>query len=100
MEYVTSTERRGIKIGMQQGVQVGSHTQAMKTALRQLQNRFGALDETVQAHVRALPLAEIEALSDALFGFATRDDFEGWLQQHPLSVSSSVVSSATENISN
>ncbi len=38
----------------------------------QITTRERALDETVQAHIRALPLAEIEALSDVLYSFASR----------------------------
>ena len=35
------------------------------------------------AHIYVLPLAEIEALSDVLYGFASREEFAEWLQQHP-----------------
>ena len=83
MKYVTTAERVGIKKGQQLG--------SAAIVLRMLQGRFGALDEATQAHVRALPLMEIEALSDALFGFATRDDLAVWLQQHPLSSTPPVV---------
>ena len=75
MQYVTNIERRGIAKGLQQG--------SAAIILRQLQGRFGALDETTQAHVRALPLADIEALSDVLYSFASREEFAEWLQQHP-----------------
>ncbi|NOT61723.1 MAG: DUF4351 domain-containing protein [Acidobacteria bacterium] len=80
MQYVTNIERRGIAKGLQQG--------SVGIVLRMLQGRFGALDETTQAHLRALPLAEIEALSDVLYGFASREEFVEWLQQHlPLTAS-------------
>jgi len=96
MKYVTSIERRGIEKGVQIGLQKGSAA----LILRQLQRRFGALEETVQAQVRALPLAEIEALSDALFGFATRADLETWLQQHPLSTPPPAAAPAPDSIAN
>ena len=83
MKYVTTAERVGIKKGQQLG--------SAAIVLRMLQGRFGALDEATQAHVRALPLVEIEALSDALFSFATRDDLGEWLQQHPLPAASPAV---------
>ena len=86
MQYVTSIER----IGMKKGMQVGSHTQAMKTALRQLQRRFGALDEAAQTHIRALPLDQLEDLSDALLDFSTLVDLTAWLQQHPSLAATSV----------
>ncbi len=79
VKYVTSIERLGIK----QGVEIGQQLGSAAIVLRQLQGRFGALDETTQAHVRALPLAEIEALSDVLYSFASREEFAEWLQQHP-----------------
>ncbi len=72
MEYVTSTERRGIKKG------------SASIVVRQLQRRFGALDEVMQAHVRALPLEHLEELSVALLDFAALSDLETWLQQYPL----------------
>jgi hypothetical protein len=75
MEYVTSTERRGIKKGRQEG--------SAGILLRQLQRRFGPLDEATEAHIRALSLEQLEELSDALLDFASLSDLEAWLQQHP-----------------
>jgi hypothetical protein len=71
MPYVTTAERVGIQKG------------SAAIILRQLQGRFGALDETTREHVRLLPLADIEALSDVLYSFASREEFAAWLQQHP-----------------
>ena len=48
VKYVTTAERVGIKKGMQ----VGSHTQAMKTALQLLALQVGALDEATQAQIQ------------------------------------------------
>ena len=79
MQYVTSIER----IGMKKGMQVGSHTQAMKTALRLLALQVGALDEVTQAHIQALPLEQLEDLSAASLKFKTLADLTAWLQQHP-----------------
>ena len=56
----------------------------VETALRQLQWRFGVLDEAAQAHIRALPLAQVEELSDVLLDFKALADLTAWLQQHPL----------------
>ena len=82
MQYVTSTERRGIKIGREQGRQEGLKTGIASVALRQLQRRIGALDEATQARVTALPLAQLEALSDALLDFSALSELIAWLQQH------------------
>jgi hypothetical protein len=75
MRYVSSIERMGIEQGIQEG--------SAGIILRLLQQRFGALDEAVQTHIRALPLRKIEALSDALFSFTRRADLEAWLKKHP-----------------
>ena len=92
MKYVTSIERRGIE----KGKRIGS----AELLLRLLRQRFGALEESVQAQVRALPLEEIEALSDALFGFATRADLEAWLQQHPLPTPPPAATPAPDSVAN
>ncbi len=78
MEYITSTEWRGIKKG------------TIGTALRLLQRRFGLLDETTQSHIRALPLEQAEELTDALLDFSSLVDLKVWLQQHPLPVAATV----------
>jgi len=80
MQYVTSIERRGIAKGLQMG--------AAEITLRLLQRRFGPIDEAMQAHIRALPLEQLEALSEALLDFAAPSDLERWLQQRPLPPSS------------
>lgn len=72
MQYVTSIERRGIKKG------------SAEIVLRLLQRRFGPLDAAAQTHIHALPVEQIEELSDALLDFTTRAEAEAWLQQHPL----------------
>ncbi len=74
MKYVTSIER----IGMQKGMQRGSAA----LILRQLQRRIGLLDEATQAHIRALPLEQIEKLSDASPDFSALADLQAWLKQH------------------
>ncbi len=76
MEYITSTERRGIKIGVLRG--------STGIILRQLQQRIGLLDEATQSHIRALPLEQIEELGDALFKFNTLADLTAWLQKYQL----------------
>jgi flagellar biosynthesis/type III secretory pathway protein FliH len=88
MQYVTSIERRGIEKGLQQGRQEGLQMGAAEITLRQLQRRFGALEAAAQAHIRALPLEQLEELSEALLDFAALSDLEVWLQQHPLPSSS------------
>ncbi|MGH9751700.1 MAG: DUF4351 domain-containing protein [Blastocatellia bacterium] len=82
MEYVTSTERRGIKKG------------SAKIVLLQLHQRFGVLDEAMQARISALPMEQLEELSVALLDFSALSDLEDWLQRRPLP---SITSGVGEN---
>jgi len=84
MQYVTSIEQLGIEKGIEKGIRMGS----AEITLRLLQRRFGPLNEATHAHIRALPLEQLEALSEALLDFAAPSDLELWLQQHPLPSSS------------
>ncbi|NOT59965.1 MAG: DUF4351 domain-containing protein [Acidobacteria bacterium] len=78
MEYITSTERRGMK------------KEAVNIAFRLLQQRFGALDEATQSHIRALPLTQAEELIDSLLSFSSLAELKTWLQQHPLPATATV----------
>jgi hypothetical protein len=50
-------------------------------ALRQLQRRFGALPPAAQqAQIQALPLAQLEALAEALLDFQGTADLAAWLR--------------------
>lgn len=88
MKYVTSVERLGIRMG------------SAETLLRLLQQRFGALDESVQNHVRSLRMEDLEALSDTLLGFDARADLEAWLQNHPPSAPTLTPRRATDSVVN
>jgi hypothetical protein len=48
---------------------------------RQLLRRFGPLATDQQARIQALPLADLEALADALLDFQTAADLSAWLAQ-------------------
>ncbi|NOT61726.1 MAG: DUF4351 domain-containing protein [Acidobacteria bacterium] len=80
MKYVTSIERHGIEKGIQRGLKMG----VVDTALRQLQRRFGALDEATQSQINALPLEQAQELTVAVLDFSAVTDLKAWLQQHPL----------------
>ena len=56
MPYLSSIERRAVERGMQQGPQPGLQQGVTGVALRQLQRRFGALDEALADRVRQLSL--------------------------------------------
>ncbi|WP_407884854.1 Rpn family recombination-promoting nuclease/putative transposase [Scytonema sp. NUACC26] len=73
MKYVTSFERSGIELGKQQ--------EAVLLITRQLNRRFGNINDTFLERVRSLPVEKLEQLSDALLDFTSVTDFINWLSQ-------------------
>jgi predicted transposase YdaD len=63
------------------GQQEGQHAEAAALTQRQLLRRFGPLAIEQQARIQSLPLAELEALADALLDFQTAADLTAWLAQ-------------------
>ena len=51
-------------------------------ALRLLNRRCGPLSEATTARIKALPLAQLEALTEALLDFNCPADLAAWLVQH------------------
>jgi predicted transposase YdaD len=74
--------REGRQEGQQAGQQEGRQAEAAAMTQRLLQRRFGPLATEQQARLQALPLAELEALADALLDFQTAADLTAWLAQH------------------
>ena len=76
---------RGLEEGQQQGRlegrQEGRQAEAAAMTQRQLQRRFGALATEQQARLQGLPLADLEALADALLDFQSSADLSAWLAQ-------------------
>ncbi|UBF24259.1 DUF4351 domain-containing protein [Kovacikia minuta CCNUW1] len=52
------------------------------TALRQLKHRFGEIDPELESQIRALAIAQVEELTEALLDFSTTTDLITWLQAH------------------
>jgi predicted transposase YdaD len=50
--------------------------------LRQLNRRCGPLGEATSARIQALPLEQLEALSEALLDFCGPADLAAWLASH------------------
>ena len=69
-------------LGQQEGRQAGRQAEAVALTQRQLLRRFGPLATDQQARIQSLPLAELEALADALLDFQTAADLTTWLAQH------------------
>ena len=76
---------RGLEEGQQQCREEGRQAEAAAMTLRQLQRRCGPLSTEQQLQIQALPLADLEALAEALLDFQGPADLTAWLaarQQH------------------
>jgi hypothetical protein len=60
---------------------LGQQAEAASMILRQLQRRCGPLSTDQQTQIQALPLAELEALAEALLDFQGTADLTAWLCQ-------------------
>ncbi len=76
LEQEREAERRGVERGLERGKQ----EEGQSLILRQLTRRVGTVSEALQATIRALPLAKLEALGEALLDFTKLEDLENWLQ--------------------
>ncbi|NET60083.1 MAG: DUF4351 domain-containing protein [Symploca sp. SIO2E6] len=54
-------------------------TEAIALIKRQLNKRFGAIPETLSSQVEALPLEELESLTEEIFDFKSLSDLATWL---------------------
>lgn len=72
----------GRQEGEARGEARGRAAEAAAMAIRQLNHRCGPLSEATTAHIQALPLQQLEALTDALLDFAGADDLASWLAEH------------------
>jgi predicted transposase YdaD len=72
---------KGRQEGRQEGRKEGLQAEAASLTLRQLQRRCGPLSTDQQTRIQALPLAELEALADALLDFQGAGDLTAWLAQ-------------------
>ncbi len=74
MPYVTSIERLAKTQGEVQG--------QMRTILRLLGRRCGALTPQAEGRIRTLSLEQLDELGDALLDFRGPTDLDNWLSQH------------------
>jgi predicted transposase YdaD len=65
--------------GRQEGRQEGRQQEACALLCRQLERRFGSLPAELKASLQVLPLATLEALSEALLEFQCLGDLQSWL---------------------
>jgi len=67
---------------MAEGEARGEARGETKLALRLLNRRCGPLSEATTARIQALPLQQLEALTDALLDFSGPADLAAWLEKH------------------
>jgi predicted transposase/invertase (TIGR01784 family) len=65
----------------QQGLEQGRQEEATSLILRMLTKRFGSLSADVQSSVTALPLENLEVLSEALLDFDSLSELSEWIEQ-------------------
>jgi predicted transposase YdaD len=65
--------------GRQEGEAKGRQEGEAAVTLRQLNRRCGPLSEVTTAQIQALPVNQLEALSDALLDFKGPADLAAWL---------------------
>ena len=79
MEFLTSSEERGLLRGLEQGLFQGKREEAQSLVLRQLRRRVGLIEESLATEITELPLERLEALSEDLLDFTTKADLTAWL---------------------
>ncbi len=72
----------GRQEGEARGRQEGEARGEAKLALRLLNRRCGPLSEPTTARIQALPLQQLEALTEALLDFSGPADLAAWLAEH------------------
>jgi predicted transposase YdaD len=76
VQIVTSWMRTGIE----QGIEQGKHEGELSIVMRLLKRKVGKLNLEIETQVRALSVAQLEELSEALLDFSNVDDLTTWLQ--------------------
>lgn len=60
--------------------QQGAEREALTLVFRLLKRRIGDLNPNLEAHVRRLPVNQVEDLGEALLDFRNEEDLKNWLQ--------------------
>jgi len=74
-------QQRGIEIGQQRGIEIGFQREQDLT-LRLLRRKIDDLSPEQENQVRALPIEQLESLSEALLDFDGRSDLTQWLEEN------------------
>jgi predicted transposase YdaD len=78
----TRAAQEWIAEGRFEGEARGRAAEAAAVALRLLNRRCGPLSEATTSRIQALPLEQLEALTDALLDFSAPADLAAWLAEH------------------
>jgi predicted transposase YdaD len=81
-ELIEEGRLEGRQEGEARGRLEGEARGEAKLALRLLNRRCGPLSEATTARIQALPLQQLELLTDALLDFSGPADLAAWLSQH------------------
>ena len=68
--------------GREEGRQEGEAQGEAKVTMRQLNRRCGPLSDASIARIQALPLQQLETLTEALLDFSGPTDLAAWLDGH------------------
>jgi predicted transposase YdaD len=68
--------------GRQEGLEAGRRQEAAALATRQLNRRFGSLDEGIQERLSALSIQRLEQLAEDLLDFTVPGDLQAWFNEH------------------
>lgn len=82
-EVFEEGRQEGLQEGRQESLREGRQEAEATLLIRFLTRRLGLLSEVQVAQIRALPLAQLDALSEVLFDLADLSALEAWLQTHP-----------------
>jgi predicted transposase YdaD len=81
-DWIEEGRLEGEARGRLEGEARGRAAEATAVALRLLNRRCGTLSEATTARIQALPLEQLEALTEALLEFSGPADLAAWLSAH------------------
>ena len=83
MEFATipAKELRHTRVA-QEWIEEGRQEGQAAVTLRLLNRRCGSLSDATTARIQALPLEQLESLSEALLDFSGPADLAAWLADH------------------
>ncbi|BAY26185.1 hypothetical protein NIES2100_59990 [Calothrix sp. NIES-2100] len=71
--------QKGLQQGLQQGEEQGKKQEALQLVLRLVTRRLGAIEPQTEQQIRALAIAQLEDLAEALLDFTSQADLVNYL---------------------